>query len=433
VRLAGRILIGVQLVGMLVLSTIQYGRYALTMDFAGYSQAWWKIAHGRLDPWSTVFNTAFWRNDAEFLMWPLALLSRLDPHPVVLLWAQDVVVAATEFVVLGWVVEVVVRSGTRLPARRGVMILGAAALALALDPWALQTVGFDFHFETFAALFVVLAGRDLWAGRTRRLWLWAPLTLASSVLGGLYLLGIGLSGIAAGGRARRPGVALSALGLGAFLALSTMGAAGLGERLIDSGYAYLVGPHAGHVGVAQIGAGVLLHSGAVAHLVAQRWPMVFEFLVVMGLVGVVSPWGFGMALVVFAPRILNADPRFLRLAASFQSWPALPFVLVGSVMVLIRLSSSTGVARKAAVATGVVWVATMALVGSVGLSFAGHWITVDGPAAAQLLDPGAGGDDPGPQGVLDVADGGTGLRRRRLRHTLRTRSPSSTTRRARPT
>src|ERR1700722_556238 len=67
----GWVLIGLQLVVMVALSTVQYSRYALTTDFGAYSQAWWKIAHGNLDPTSTIFNAVFWKNDAEFLMWPL--------------------------------------------------------------------------------------------------------------------------------------------------------------------------------------------------------------------------------------------------------------------------------------------------------------------------------------------------------------------------
>ena len=150
---------------MLVLSTLQYRRYALTTDFGAYSQAWWKIAHGQLDPWSTVFNTAFWKNDAEFLLWPLSLLYHLYPHPVLLLWVQDLVVVATEAIVLGWIIEVIAGAQHRVTGTRGVWLACGAALAIVLDPWVYQTIGFDFHFETFATLFVVLVGRDLWAGR----------------------------------------------------------------------------------------------------------------------------------------------------------------------------------------------------------------------------------------------------------------------------
>ena len=106
----GWVPIGLQLVVMVAFSTVQYSRYALTTDFGAYSQAWWKIAHGNLDPTSTIFNAVFWKNDAEFSMWPLALLSHVYPHPVLLLWFQDLVIAVTELVTLGWIIDVVGRA-----------------------------------------------------------------------------------------------------------------------------------------------------------------------------------------------------------------------------------------------------------------------------------------------------------------------------------
>ena len=41
------------------------------------------------------------------------------------------------------------------------MALGTLVILLA-NPWTYETIAFDFHFEPLAALFVVLAGRDLW-------------------------------------------------------------------------------------------------------------------------------------------------------------------------------------------------------------------------------------------------------------------------------
>jgi uncharacterized membrane protein len=383
-RHLGWILIGLQLAGMLAFSTFQYSRFALTTDFGAYSQVWWKIAHGQINPWSSVFGTAFWKNDSEFAMWPLSLLSHAYPHPIVLLWVQDVVVAATEIAAFGWIIDVVRRSKGQIAVRQGSLLMLGAAVVMVVNPWVYETIAFDFHFETLAALFVVLAGRDLWLGRVRRLWWWVALALLSGVLGGLYLFGVGLSGMAAGRRTRRTGLLIGTIGIGWFVLFTSLGASGLGGRLIDSGYAYLVGAHR-HVDLTNIVVGAFSHPGAVAHMVAQRWPVVFEFLIVVGLVGVVSPWGCGMAFVVFVPSILNSDPSFLRLVASFQSWPALPFVLVGSVMVIIRLILSNALARRVAVATVVAsMTALVVLAGAALPAVARAWIAVDSRAAAQL-------------------------------------------------
>ena len=374
---------GLQLAGLLAFSTFQYARYALTKDFAGYAQAWWAIGRGHLDPWSTAFGIRFWRNNAEFAMWALSLLYHLSPHPVVLLWVQDVVVVATELVAFGWIAAYLGRS--RLSRRAAALVAAGSLVALLLDPWVYETIAFDFHVEVFAALFVVLAGRDLWAGRRRRLWIWVPLALASEALGGAYVIGVGISGVLAGKRTRATGLLLITAGLGWMLLLGALGGDGFGGRGIDLWYGYLVGPHAVHVGVLGILAGVLRHPDLVAHMIALRWVVVAEFLAVAGIVGVASPWGFGPALVVFVPNILNADPDFVRILQSFQSWPAIPFVLVGSVMVLVGATTAPGIRREVAIAGAVTWALVLFEATAIVLpTVPKYWIAVSAPAAAEL-------------------------------------------------
>ncbi len=337
-----------QLLVLLAFSTVQYQRGALTKDFAGYAQAWWAIGHGHPDPFSTVFGVSFWRNNAELAMWPLALLAHISPSSLTLLWVQDLVVVVTEVVAWRWVCTILHGCDGR-HARRAApgLALGAAAV-LAIEPWVFDSVAFDFHFEAFATLFALLVARDLWAGRLRRLWWWVPLALVSTTLGGIYLVGVGLSGVLAGRRTRRSGAALIAVGLLWGVLLTAVGGAGVGSKGLDAAYGYLAGRHTGRIGLLDIVAGVVLHPGAAAHVAGSHLPVVFGFLVVVGLVGVASPWGLGMALAVFVPNVLDARGLFIHDAASFQSWPALPFVLVGSVMVVGRLLDRGDTGRKAA-------------------------------------------------------------------------------------
>ncbi len=109
-------LLGLQLIGMLVLSTVQFERFNLTNDFAGYAQAWTAIAHGHLSPFSSVFGVPFWQDDFELLMWPLAAFYWIYPHAVALLWLQDLAVVAGEVVVLVWAREVIRDRGEEEPA-----------------------------------------------------------------------------------------------------------------------------------------------------------------------------------------------------------------------------------------------------------------------------------------------------------------------------
>ena len=385
VRRTGLVLLGLQLVAMLAFSTVEYHRYALTKDFGAYSQAWWAIAHGHLDPFSTVFGTQFWRNNSDFAMWPLALLYYVFPHPIDLLWVQDVVVVATELVALDWVLRVVERSPGALTDRAKAALGIGAAVVLAANPWAWETIAFDVHFEPFAAFFAVLAGRDLWAGRSRRLLAWVPLTLLCESLGGLYLVGVGLSGVLGARATRRTGLVVALVGLAWITLLTAAGGVGLGGHGIANWYGYLVGPHRGHVGLFDLVVGMVRHPSAMAHMIATRWTTLLAFLLPVGLVGVASPWAIGMSAVVFVPAMLNADPNFFRAVQSFQVWPALPFIVVASVMVVSRLFQGGPRSRRAAAAVGAAWL-TLVCVFAIGdlPSVPGYWLAVDPAGAAQL-------------------------------------------------
>jgi uncharacterized membrane protein len=384
IRKLGFGLMVLQLSAMLVFSTHQYDRFALTKDFAGYSQAWWAIAHGNLSPYSTVFGTAFWRNNADFAMWPLSLLYHVYPHPIDLLWFQDFVVFATNVVCLDWIVKVLERSVPEHSQRSTTIAVGSI-LVLVLNPWVYETMAFDFHFETLATLFAILVARDLWEGRFRRLWWWVMLALISEALGGLYLIGVALSGVLAGRRTQRQAAWIGAVGLAWLFLMTAIGGDGLGNHGLNAWYGYLIGTHKGSIGILDIVFGVLRHPGLVAHMVASRWLVVFEFVVVFGLIGLISPWGAGMAFVVFIPSVLNSSPYILRLTAAFQSWPALPFVLVGSVMVAVRLAAGDSRRLRVATAAAVAWGSIAAAVTAVALpAIPSYWISVQASAAATL-------------------------------------------------
>jgi len=385
----GLSLLACQLAGMLVFSTIQYQRFALTRDFANYAQAWWAIGHGQLNPTSSEFGISFWRNNAEFAMWPLAVLSRVFPPPVTLLWVQDLAVVATEWVAFRWASEVIANHRQGLPAAVGRWMPVGVAAVLALDPWSYETMAFDFHFEALAALFVVLVGRGLWRQRDRRWWGWVPVALLCSALSGVYLVGVGLSGVLAGRRTRAQGAVLAAVGLAYVAVLDRLGAVGVGGFSIGNAFGYLVGPHRGRVGPAAVAVGALTHPAAVAHMVSTHGAVVLGFLVAGGIVGVLSRWGVGVAAVVFGPELLDSTGHFVRYAASFQSWPAIPFVLVGSVMVAVWLIERRARARRLATAalvgTGAMWTPLFCSY-AVGIlpGLAHQWLAVDPPAAAAL-------------------------------------------------
>lgn len=384
-RRLGWVLFGVQLVAMVVFSIVEYQRFALTKDFGINAQGLWLISHGHLDPYSTVAGAQLWQNNAEFILWPISLVYRLFPHAWFILILQDGVVVLTELVVFAWILDVLIAERHRLSDRaiRG-LALGSLG-ALLVNPWAYETIAFDFHTHVFAALFAVFAGRDLWRGRSARLWVWVPLAFVSNAPGGLYIAGLGLTGIIAGRRTRANGVALALAGAAYFLLITSLGGDGVGGHGLSAWYGYLVGPHRGRVGIFDVLLGALRHPNLVAHMVRARWMTIFEFVLPMGLIGTVSPWGFGVALVVFAPSALTASTNFLRFDQSFQSWPALPFVLLGTVLLLIRVKQRGRVGERAFAASTTVW-AVCAIVLALALlpGLPRYWISVDTKGASVL-------------------------------------------------
>ena len=236
--------------------------------------------------------------------------------------------------------------------------------------------------EPVATLFVVLVAYDLWAGRTRRLWWWVTLALLATGVAGVYLVGVGISGVLAGRQTRRCATAITIAGLVWLLLLSAVPV--WDRRALGSSYGYLVG-HRQRVGVASVVVGALTHPGAVLQVAGSHWFVIFTFLVMAGFVGVFSAWGVGMACVVLVPNLLDGSGIFVRFTASFQSWPAMPFVLVGSVMVILALPGRGETVRRMTTVTAAVLVVLLAEIVVVGLpSVSRQWLSVDPATAAAL-------------------------------------------------
>ena len=91
-----------------------------------------------------------------------------------------------------------------------------------------------------------------------------------------------------------------------------------------------------------------------------------------------------MALVVLVPNILDASGLFIRYGASFQSWPAMPFLVVGSVMVVVRLLQGGGPARRLAVASLAAWASLLAVFACLALPTITQWLYVTPASATEL-------------------------------------------------
>lgn len=388
-----------QLLSLAFYSRYLFGHFDLTDDFGQYSQAWSAIGHGHLDPVDTIYipHFSFWRSHFELAMWPAALLRFVWPQAVDLLWLQDVAIVATEAVTLWWVAAICADH-----LRRGRNALGLAALvALVADPWWYHTASFDVHFEILGLPLVVLAAYSLYRGRWRRAWVAAAVALLFGNVVALLVASVGAAGLLSA-RVRRAGGAVpSAVVLGGGLlwtGLVSVLHADQGSGIVAN-YAYLahVGPHSSSLAVAS---GVLAHPVQDLSVLFHKFHALELPLSLAGLVGVFSVWGLCPAVVTLVPAALNASPTFLSTPSAFQTAPAIPFVLVGTVMVLVSLSrwspgaTAHGALGPLARQAGpvIASVVALALVVSalvqgapVATQVRSDWWKVDGDAAGALL------------------------------------------------
>jgi hypothetical protein len=351
IRHIGAAVFVLQLLGLMIWSSILYSRYSLTVDFAGGEQAWYLMAHGHLNPVVGPFgDTHFLRNHAEVILLALAPLYWIWHSGVTLLWVQDAAAVATAWIAFMWILRVVGESaGTpstasgRKAQRGGLHPPGPANLAalglvlLVINPWVVWTTSFDFHIQTMATCFAMLAAFDLAHGR-RRAWVWVILCLSCGDVAATFVFGVGLSAVVAGRATRRAGTLMMVGGLG-FVGALTAGGANLGSGLSSYAPTSIVGSAAARSASAG-GTQTLLTilRAMITHpqsYLAVLWGNVLNIYANMspaGFLGMASAWGFGVPLVVLLSNGLQAGPRTS--LDSFQNFPIYAFLTLGTVIVL---------------------------------------------------------------------------------------------------
>jgi uncharacterized membrane protein len=379
VQRGGYAVLGIQLVAFLVWSAILYSRFAVTWDFTVYHQAWFLIAHGNLDPYSSTQNFSAWRDHSQFLLWPLALGYWVWPSGVTLLWLQDLCVAGAEAVAFTWLCEV---AGQCRRDRDAAWLAGTGLVLLAANPWIWWTVSFDVHIETFGTLFAVLLAGDLARGRRRAL-AWILPLLACGDVAGTYLAGIGLGVFLLGRRGRRgrlTGAGLACLGLTATLVI-TIVHGNLGSGL-GSSYGYLAaqGTTDTPVTLGALVKGIASHPLPVLRTVWAKRLDVLANLGPSGFIGVGDVLLLPLVVIIVLANILFSG---LVLAEPiFQYLPVYVLLPVGTVVVLRRLSLRRRV--PALLLAGLLSAQALGWCAVWGPRTPGQWLRVSGPAAATL-------------------------------------------------
>jgi hypothetical protein len=358
VRRIGYLLLGVQLAGYLIWSAVLYFHYSVTADYSLYNQAWFLIAHGDLDPFATIGNVTYWRNDAEFLPYLLAPLYWVVHSGLFLPWVQDLSVAGAEIVAFTWLCDLARR---HCAERDAAWLAGLGLLLFIANPWLWWTVSFDVHEEPMVIFFAAYMAWDLSRGK-RRAFVWMALVLIGGAPDATYVIGIGLGGILAGRQTRRMGAALAAAGIAYSLFLGVVHGNGAADGAIH-----------GYLDTA---------SGHPFRLVEVLWDRRADIIANLapgGLVGIAAPTIMPIALMIVVANTLTglnfAEPLF-------QSVPLYVLLPVGTVTVLawlLRRHRRTaivlaGVVAAQAVGWAVIW----------GPRTPGEWLLVSNSEAATL-------------------------------------------------
>ncbi|MEI6709846.1 MAG: hypothetical protein WCL17_02570 [Actinomycetota bacterium] len=183
----------VQFVAMCLWSLVLLWHYSESVDFAMRYQAWWKIAHGHFNPYTTPLGRSFISDHFELLNWPFAPLANLWPHMGWILWVQNAFVLSAECGAIA-VIHHYLPSKWWPTEWRPTWVITITAAVLALSPWTWYTVSNDVHYQTSAAM-----GLSIWFlyFGLKKQWfsagLFALLTFSVADVSGTYIVALALS------------------------------------------------------------------------------------------------------------------------------------------------------------------------------------------------------------------------------------------------
>ena len=367
--------LGAQLVAMLAFSTWQASRFALTHDFALYWQAVWLIAHGHLNPYSTIGGFPYLDNHFELIMWPTSFLYWLWPRPTLLLYLQDGALAGTGFIAWVWMRAIIAHASARTQTW-----LKITSLALVvLNPWLYWSAAFDFHSESFVALTITGVAYAIWRHNGRMVMLWAALTLLCGDVAAVALFAIGLTGLWR--KQWRTAIGLGLVSL-VWLEIISLLHGNRGSSL-NALYGYLVpaGSSGQHLSVATVGELILRHPRTAITELWHHATNVYANVGPAGFAGAVTPWALPLFLATVIVSNLATGYDFG--VPGFQSVMVYALLAVGTMMVLVWVSRRTP--RWLTIGlTALVLANSFAWAAAWLTQLPGHWVRVSSATASNL-------------------------------------------------
>ncbi len=213
-----------------------------------------------------------------------------------------------------------------------------ALVATVANAWWWEATIFDVHFETFGMPFALLSAYALWRGHHRTAWAAAIVGVLFGDVVALSIIFVGLAGLLSGHvRARGRGVwhaaGLAGFGL-AWLTLVTALHGNQGSN-VPIYYGWIVHSPSNASSWSVYGS-LAAHPAADLHVLRNHLGAMWRVAATGGALGLLTPWGLLQAVAVLVPVALNVNGSFWLLpVGAFQTVTAVPFILVGTVMVLV--------------------------------------------------------------------------------------------------
>lgn len=377
---------GLQFLFLTFWALIRYERFSLTRDFSIYYQSWSDIQRGTLNPYDSIEKYYFWQNHGEFMLWPLAFLTKLWPSPMALLSLQNLASVGSEIAVFDIVRVHIFKKGVLGKSRK--IALGLLVVLLVLNFGFYEAISWDFHFEIIGAFFVILTLRALLqGGRSSRI---LPVWVLFAILSGdvttsyIVIVGVGCLVVLPFQRKLAPALVVF-VSVGAFLAFGFIGADQGSE--LSGFYGYLVGnslssSHLIHLNAGKIVVSILKNPIEVASIVWSKRTDIFANIAPSGLIGILDPLALLISGGVLAQSSLASYSEFI--VPGFQNFLVYMIMPFGSVLVLLRITLN--LSRKAlfgflssllflnAVAWAIIWIPTIPM----------QWLRVDVRASSVL-------------------------------------------------
>lgn len=306
---------------------IKYTNFNETFDFAVFSEATYLISHGVLLPYNPVQGIPYMANHSELLAWLIAALRVAIPSSFLLLILQCVatVVAMDICGRICW--DTI---GDRDLPHYAIVCLRVATLILIFaNPWYSFTIARDFHLESFAAAFALLATHQIMQRRPRPAFLFAVGVLLCGNVEAVYVAAIGLWCILSR-RALRFGALLIAVGTAWLIVTYAFG----GGRGSDLGayYGSALGLSGQKVTAITLLAALAQHPFLILATLWQHREALYANFAPAGGIGALTVWLFSVPLAVILENGLAAGQDWLNI--SFQNVAAFPFITIGTIWFL---------------------------------------------------------------------------------------------------